>query len=114
MMILDGKTEDHTLVICKERAEGATVDSRVWDAETGQTILAGNVSVEANGKAFVSSIPAGTKQRFLVIEWTGSQQGKNHFLDAKMEKIQVDQYIAWLDRSGIYDEWVQKQATWEA
>ena len=112
MMILDGKEKDHTLILCNETAEPARLDYRVWDVESKEALAVGSAYIEANANQILGFIPSGIEQRFLVIEWTGNHSGKNHFLDAKMEKINVETYINWLQKSGIYDAWIEKQSNW--
>ena len=59
-------------------------------------------------------LPAVTKTRFILLEWEGDAKGKNHYLDIKedKEKMTLAQYLDWLNKSGLYEDWVEKTAKW--
>ncbi len=111
-VVLDGRGDNHSLVLCNETAKAADVAYTVKDVDTDEILTSGSVHIDANSKLLVDMIPPTKEQRFLVIQWSGSHSGKNHFLDNNMDKINVDRYIKWLRKSGIYETWVEKQELW--
>ncbi|MCD9023234.1 glycoside hydrolase family 2 protein [Cohnella silvisoli] len=71
---------------------------RIWDAESGETLLEGTFSVEANGLAELGRIRAPySMQRLLLIEWTvdGKSFG-NHYLMGS-PGFSLERYRRWLD-----------------
>ncbi|MBQ5810822.1 MAG: hypothetical protein IIW23_04495, partial [Clostridia bacterium] len=113
VMMMDEKDGKHQLVLCNETNKAQNISYVVKDIDTGEIVAKGNANVEANYKTFLPEISATDKVRFLVIEWSGDSQGKNHFLDAKREKINAEKYISWIRKSGVYNEWIAKQDNWD-
>ena len=95
-----------------EFAEKESFELMLLD-DTGEILATGDAYVPANYKAQIAEIPAVEGKRFLVIEWNGDACGKNHFMDSKREKINLDWYLERLRKTGIYTEWFAKQDKWD-
>lgn len=72
---------------------------RVWDADSGETLLSGGFDVEANGLLALGTIRAPrSAQRMLLMEWTtGGQRFGNHYT-LGFPGFALAQYKRWLAR----------------
>lgn len=104
----------HKLVLVNDTLKPIDVKYSVKDVETNQTLATGYAHAEANSNTLVQRIPACEATRFILLEWEGDANGKNHYLDIQenKDKLTLEGYINWLNKSGLYDEWVKKSAKW--
>ncbi|MDH7571030.1 MAG: glycoside hydrolase family 2, partial [Armatimonadota bacterium] len=78
----------------RQPAEG---DFRVWDADTGQTLLAGEFHTAANTNSELGRIRVSHgEQRLFLMQWeTGGRTYGNHYLLGK-PPVSLPRYRAWL------------------
>jgi len=77
--------------------EDATGHYRVWDADSGDTLLEGNYAVKANDNLELGRIPVfHSGKRLFLIEWTANgKKFTNHYLQG-FPPFSLDQYKSWL------------------
>jgi beta-mannosidase len=72
---------------------------RVWDADSGETLLAGDYATKANENLEVGAIPVfHSGKRLFLIEWTANgKRYANHYLQG-MPPFSFAQYRSWLPK----------------
>ena len=83
--------EGITLVAVDDMQKNISVDYKVWDAVDGATVLSGSCKVLANSNLRLESLPD-EKGHFYVREWSGDENGKNHFVASIGEGLELDIY----------------------
>jgi beta-mannosidase len=87
------------VVVGNDSREDATGHYRVWDADSGKTLLEGDYTSKANENLEVGRIPVfHSDKRMFLMEWTanGKKYG-NHYLQG-MPPFSLAQYRAWLPK----------------
>ena len=81
------------------RREDASGHYRVWDADSGETLLQGDYAAKANENLEVGTIPVfHSGKRLFLIEWTANgKRYVNHYLQG-MPPFSLAQYKSWLSK----------------
>ena len=74
----------------------------VTNLTTGETVLRGACTVPANGIAEVSALRE-AENAFYLIEWTGDQNGVNHYAADIYHGLDFETYVENLKKAGFYD-----------
>jgi beta-mannosidase len=87
------------VVAGNDSREDAGGHYRVWDADSGETLLEGDYAVRANENLEVGSIPVfHSGKRLFLMEWTANgQRFANHYLQG-MPPFPLAQYKSWLSK----------------
>ena len=101
------------IVVVNDYLSPQSVKYKVTNIDNSEILASGSVFVSANSNAIVGSMPfVHGQKRFLVIEWqTESETGKNHYLSGH-PPFSLEQYLNWVDKSGMFEEWRDKTKTW--
>lgn len=83
--------EGITLVAVDDMQKNISVNYNVLDATNGATVLSGSCKALANSNLMLESLPD-EKGYFYVIEWSGDENGKNHFVASIGEGLELDIY----------------------
>jgi beta-mannosidase len=88
-----------SVVVGNDSREGASGHYRVWDADSGETLLEGDYASKANENLEVGTIPVfHSGKRLFLIEWTANgKRYANHYLQG-MPPFSIEQYRAWLPK----------------
>jgi beta-mannosidase len=86
-------------VVGNDSREDASGHYRIWDADSGATLLEGDYSSKANENLEVGSIPVfHSDQRVFLIEWTANgKRYANHYM-AGEPPFSLSQYKTWLPK----------------
>lgn len=105
----DGKQE---IMLVNDTAVDVNISYKIYDVDSNEVLSQGNATVTANQNASIGNIDyiSGT-QKFYVIEWSGDASGKNHYL-AGEPMFDKDKYIAWMEKSGLFAEWIEEISKW--
>jgi beta-mannosidase len=87
------------VVIGNDSREDSSGHYRVWDADSGKTLLEGDYQSKANENLEVGRIPVfHSDHRLFLIEWTArAQKYVNHYM-LGMPPFSLDQYKSWLPK----------------
>jgi beta-mannosidase len=87
------------VVVGNDSREDANGHYRVWDADSGETLLEGDYTAKANGNLEVGSIPVfhSGKRLFLMVWTANGQRFVNHYLQG-MPPFSLAQYKSWLSK----------------
>jgi beta-mannosidase len=87
------------VVVGNDSREDASGHYRVWDADSGETLLEGDYASKANENLEVGKIPAfHSGKRLFLIEWTANgKRYANHYLQG-MPPFSLVQYKIWLPK----------------
>lgn len=88
--------EGITLVAVNDTQKDISVDYKVWDATNGTTVISGSCNVSANANLRLESLPD-EKGHFYVIEWSGDEKGKNHFVTSIGDGLELNTYTKCLE-----------------
>ncbi|MCL1858517.1 MAG: hypothetical protein FWF92_04715 [Oscillospiraceae bacterium] len=103
------------IVIVNDYLSPQSVNFKIIDIDTSEILKSGNIIVSENSNIIAGNIPfVHGQKRFLVIEWhieNNNINGKNHYLSGH-PPFSHEQYIKWLDKSGMFDEWLDKTQDW--
>jgi beta-mannosidase len=85
------------LIVSNDSLETCQVAYRVWEADSGETLLEGNCTATPNANWQVGRIRVfSSEQRLFLMEWeTGGQRFGNHYL-CGYPPISLDRYRNWL------------------
>jgi beta-mannosidase len=86
-----------SVVVGNDSREDAHGHYRVWDADSGETLLEGDYASKANDNLGVGSIPVfHSGKRLFLMEWTANgHRFVNHYLQG-MPPFSLAQYKSWL------------------
>jgi beta-mannosidase len=87
------------VVVGNDSREDARGHYRIWDADSGETLLEGDYSSKANENLTLGKIPVfHADKRLLLIEWTanGKRYGNHYLLSAP--PLSLSQYKLWLPK----------------
>jgi beta-mannosidase len=93
------------VVMGDDSRQDASGHYRVWDADSGETLLEGDYTVKANENLDLGQIPVfHSGKRLFLMEWTanGKKYG-NHYLQG-MSPFSLAQYKAWLPKIAALEE----------
>jgi beta-mannosidase len=87
------------VVVGDDSQEDASGHYRIWDADSGATLLEGNYAVKANENLEVGTIPVfHSGKRLFLMEWTANgKKHVNHYLQG-MPPFSLSQYKSWLSK----------------
>jgi beta-mannosidase len=87
------------VVVGDDSQENASGHYRIWDADSGATLLEGNYAVKANENLEVGTIPVfHSGKRLFLMEWTANgKKHVNHYLQG-MPPFSLSQYKSWLSK----------------
>lgn len=97
IMVDEPKDWHCRVVVGNDSLRDATGPFRVWDADSGETLLAGDFTSKANQNAELGRIKVSRgDQRLFLIEWEadGRKQGNHYFLGSP--SFSFPRYVAWL------------------
>ena len=92
-------------VVGDDSREDAAGHYRVWDADSGETLLEGDYAVKANENLELGQIPVfHSGKRLFLIEWTANgKKYSNHYLQG-MPPFSFSQYKVWLTKIAALEE----------
>ena len=92
------------LLACNDTLEARRGTFRLWDADTGETLLAGDFGAPANGNAELGRVRMeSTAHRLLLMEWqAGGERGVNHYLYGQ-PPFDPAKYRGWLAKIAALD-----------
>ena len=91
------------LVAVNDTQKAVTVSYTVTDLYDREPIANGCATVEANGKAVINTIK--NKSRgFYLIEWSGDESGKNHYVCNIGDGWSYKEYESCMKEAGFYEE----------
>ena len=87
------------VVVGNDSREDASGHYRVWDADSGETLLEGDYAVKANENLEVGAIPVfHSGKRLFLMEWTANgRRCVNHYLQGQ-PPFSLAQYKSWLTK----------------
>jgi len=87
------------VVMCNDSRQDAAGHYKVWDAESGETLLEGDYASKANGNIAVGKTQAfHSDKKLFLMEWTtGGKKYVNHYL-LGLPAFSLAQYKAWLPK----------------
>ena len=99
VMVDEPKSWHCRVVVGDDSRQDAAGHYRVWDADSGATLLEGDYAVKANENLEVGQIPVFHSGKHLwLIEWTANgKRYVNHYLQG-MPPFSLEQYRAWLPK----------------
>jgi len=93
---------NHAVVICNDTRQDAALSVKITDLDTGEIVFASQATGKADSSTTIGSIPYPRhRQRFLIIQWEGGAQGRNHYLSGE-PPFSLETYRRWLQISGIF------------
>ena len=106
--------ESHPLVAVNDTLKDVTITYKATDVRSGETLRAGNITIPANSNIDLAIIPTSEDTRFILLEWSGDSEGKNHYLDYNKgkRKLELCEYMEYLEKTALYTEWVEKTKKW--
>ncbi|MCL2775243.1 MAG: hypothetical protein FWD71_18130, partial [Oscillospiraceae bacterium] len=101
------------IIVVNDYLSPQSVKFKVTDLDTAEVLASGDVFISGNSNAVVGSVPfKRCEKRFLIIDWEIEfETGKNHYL-AGHPPFSLEQYINWIDKSGMFTEWRDKTKVW--
>lgn len=104
----------HPLIAANDTLNDVNIRYRVTDCFTNTVLASGEAKIEANSNKQLAIIPESQETRYILIEWKGDCEGKNHYLDFTRgkKKINVKDYFEFLENTGLYQEWLNKAKRW--
>jgi beta-mannosidase len=105
VMVDEPKNWHCRVVVGDDSREDASGHYRVWDADSGETLLEGDYAVKANENLEVGQIPVfHSGKRLFLIEWTANgKKYANHYLQG-MPPYSLSQYKVWLTKIAALEE----------
>jgi beta-mannosidase len=103
LMLEEPKNWHVRLVAGNDSRQDCHGEYRLWDADSGETLLEGVVSSQANTNTILGQVPVSrSDQRLFLIEWTvdtpaGATTGGNHYI-LGTPPFALDRYRVWLDQ----------------
>jgi beta-mannosidase len=99
-VMVDEPKEWHSrVVVGNDSREDAAGHYRIWDADSGETLLEGDYQTKANENLDLGTIPVfHSGKRLFLMEWTANgKKYANHFLQG-FPPFSLDQYKSWLSK----------------
>jgi beta-mannosidase len=105
VMVDEPKNWHCRVVVGDDSREDASGHYRVWDADSGATLLEGDYAVKANENLELGEIPVfHSGKRLFLIEWTANgKKYANHYLQG-LPPFPLAQYKVWLDKIASMEE----------
>ncbi len=99
VMVGEPKNWHIRVVAGNDSREDSSGHYRIWDADSGKTVLEGDYSVRANENLQLGSVPVFTSdKRLFLIEWTANgRRFANHYLLGS-PPFSLSQYKLWLPK----------------
>ncbi|HZO99760.1 MAG TPA: glycoside hydrolase family 2 TIM barrel-domain containing protein [Terriglobia bacterium] len=99
VMVDEPKDWQCRVVVGNDSREDANGHYRIWDANSGETLLEGDYASKANENIEVGRIPIyHSDKRLFLIEWTANgKKYTNHYLQG-FPPFSLDQYRSWLGK----------------
>jgi len=113
VMLKEPNNWTQEVVIVNDYLSPQSVNFKITDINTGEIFMQKEIFVGKNNNTLAGGIPfVHGQKRFLIIEWeTESEKGKNHYLSGH-PPFSLEQYLKWLEMSGMFDEWLEKTKNW--
>ena len=94
------------VIASNDTLKGLSFKYRLYDIDTGDTLLAGSSQIPADGIISLGQIPfSHGKKEFIMIEWESEMGcGKNHYL-AGFPPFDFAQYKIWMEKAGYGGEY---------
>ena len=92
-----------SLYAINDRLTDITVDFTVTEALSGNVMAQGKVTVGANEKLKLGKFKEKNGE-YYIITWSGDEKGTNHFVGAIGDKVDFNDYVAFMKKAGFYDE----------
>ena len=102
MMVDEPEEGMLTLCAANDTREEKCVRYTVTNLETGETVLAGECTVQSDVTTRVAKFPEESGACYL-IQWEGDAVGKNHFVAAIGDGISLCGYSSWMKQIGYWD-----------
>lgn len=104
----------HPLIAANDTLNDVNICYKVTDCFTNIVLASGAAKIEANSNKQLAIIPESQETRYIIIEWKGDCEGKNHYLDFTRgkKKINVKDYFEFLENTGLYQKWLSKAKRW--
>jgi beta-mannosidase len=102
MMIDEPKDGLLSLYAVNDTREAQTVSYTVTDLSSGDQILFGSVTAEADRSVQVARFPERTPA-FYLITWDGSDTGRNHYVASIGDRVSLDAYRACMAEAGFLE-----------
>ncbi len=105
VMVDEPKNWHCRVVAGNDSREDASGHYRVWDADSGETLLEGDYATKANENLELGTIPVfHSGKRLFLIEWTANgKKYANHYLQG-MPPYSLAQYKVWLTKIAALEE----------
>ena len=105
IMVDEPKNWHCRVVAGNDSREDAGGHYRVWDADSGETLLEGDYATKANENLELGTIPVfHSGKRLFLIEWTANgKKYANHYMQG-MPPFSLDQYRLWLPKIAALEE----------
>jgi beta-mannosidase len=105
VMVDEPKNWHCRVVVGDDSRQDASGHFRVWDADSGETLLEGDYAVKANENLEVGQIPVfHSGKRLFLMEWTANgKKYANHYLQG-MPPYSLSQYKGWLTKIAALEE----------
>jgi beta-mannosidase len=97
VMLREPRGETQELVACNDTREPASLVFTAGDADSGETLAAGQATAAADAVTVLATLPfPSERQRFVVIDWEAPQaSGRNHHLGGE-PPFEAARYRRWL------------------
>ncbi len=105
VMVDEPKSWHCRVVVGDDSREDASGHYRVWDPDSGETLLEGDYSVKANENLELGQIPVfHSGKRLFLINWTANGKSfANHYLQG-LPPFSLEQYKSWLVKIAAMEE----------
>jgi beta-mannosidase len=105
LMVDEPKNWHCRVVMGDDSREDASGHYRIWDADSGETLLEGDYAVKANENLDLGEIQVfHSDKRLFLMEWTANgKKHANHFLQG-MPPYSLDKYKEWLTKIAGLEE----------
>lgn len=104
-IMCDEPDENGNITLCaiNDRLEDITVNYTVTEALSGKTITDGKVTVGSDKKLELGKFKEKNGE-YYIISWSGDENGKNHFVGAIGDKVDINDYVAFMKKADFYSE----------
>ena len=100
-MFDEPKDKKLDLIAANDSRETVRISYRIKELYDDREVLCGEAEIAPDTAIKISSIPAPEKG-FYLIEWSGTENGKNHFTAAIGDKLDINLYLECMKKSGFF------------
>ena len=101
LMFDEPKDKKLDLIAANDSRETVRISYRIKELYDDREVLCGEAEIAPDTAIKISSIPAPEKG-FYLIEWSGTENGKNHFTAAIGDKLDINLYLECMKKSGVF------------